>query len=246
MTENEQCLNASKTHFLIAGTNQRLQKINQEDKSQVSMDGHVLVESEDMKETLLGVTIQSDLKWAGHIGKLQKKLKERLSGLSQTRRYVCQEFRKILAEGLFMSVLTYCIPVWGGTDKGHLRELQILQNRAAEIVLNLPTRSHRNMMFDALNWLTVNQLITYHSVVTVYKIRKANEPEYLFNLLGNDNFRGQIIVPMSQLSLCKRSFCFRAAESWNIVPESIRSIQTLVSFKRELKKWIRLKIQRFL
>ena len=145
-----------------------------------------------------------------------------------------------------MSVLTYCIPVWCGTDKGHLRELQILQNRAAEIVVNLPTRSHRNMMFDALNWLTVNQLITYHSVVTVYKIRKANEPEYLFNLLGKDNFRGQIIVPMSQLSLCKRSFCFRAAESWNIVPESIRSIQTLVSFKRELKKWIRLKIQRFL
>ena len=87
-----------------------------------------------------------------------------------------------------MSVLTYCIPVWGGTDKGHLRELQILQNRAAEIVLNLPTRSHRNMMFDALNWLTVNQLITYHSVVTVCKIRKANEAEYLFNLLGNDNF----------------------------------------------------------
>ena len=75
MTENEQCLNASKTHFLIAGTNQRLQKINQEDKSQVSMDGHVLVESEDMKETLLGVTIQPDLKWAGHIGQLQKKVK---------------------------------------------------------------------------------------------------------------------------------------------------------------------------
>ena len=64
MTENEQCLNASKTHFLIAGTNQRLKKINQEDKSQVSMDGHVLVESECMKDTLLDVTIQSDLKWA--------------------------------------------------------------------------------------------------------------------------------------------------------------------------------------
>ena len=99
------------------------------------------------------------------------------------------------------------------------------------------------MMFAALNWLTVNQLVTYHSLIAVYKIRKSNEPEYLFNLLSNDNFQGQIVVLSSQLSLCKRSFCFRVAKSWNI-PESIRSIQTLVSFKRELETW--LKIQRFL
>ena len=81
------------------------------------MDGHLLVESEDMKETLLGVTIQSNLKWAGHIGQLQKKLKDRLSGLNHTRRYASFEFRKILSEGLFMSVLTYCISLWGGMTR---------------------------------------------------------------------------------------------------------------------------------
>ena len=29
------------------------------------------------------------------------------------------------------------MPVWGGTDKGHIQDLQVLQNRVAEIVLNL-------------------------------------------------------------------------------------------------------------
>ena len=46
-----------KTHFMIVGTRQRLNRINQDDRSKVSMDGHVLMESEGKKENLLGVTI---------------------------------------------------------------------------------------------------------------------------------------------------------------------------------------------
>ena len=97
--------------------------------------------------------------------------------------------------------------MWRGTDKGHVQEIQVLQNRVAEIVLNLPLRSHRNMMYDKLEWITVNQLISYHSLLAVYKIRQPNEPEYLADFLRNDNFRGQIIVPLTNLTLCQRSFC---------------------------------------
>ena len=57
MKENEQCHNADKTHFMIVLTRQRLSKINQDDRSKVSMDGHVLMEPEGKKENLLGVTI---------------------------------------------------------------------------------------------------------------------------------------------------------------------------------------------
>ena len=140
MKENEQCLNADKTNFMIVGMRKRLSKINQDDRSKVSMDGHVLMESQGKIENLLGVSIQSDLKWNIHLDELQRKLKDRYHGLSQTRKFDSLGFRKILLEGPFTSVFNYCIPVWGGTDVGHLRELQILQNRAAEIVLNIPTR----------------------------------------------------------------------------------------------------------
>ena len=140
--------------------------------------------------------------------KLVRSMKQtRIFGLNQTRWFTNEKFRKILAEGLFTSVLTYCIPVWRGTDKGHVQEIQVLQNRVAEIVLNLPLRSHRNMMYDKLEWTTVNQLISYHSLLAVYKIRQPNEPEYLADFLRNDNFRGQIIVPLTNLTLCQRSFC---------------------------------------
>ena len=76
------------------------------------MDGHVLLESEEKEENVLGVTIQCNLKWDSHIKGLLNMLKDRLYGLSTARNYVSKSFRKVMVEGLFMSVMTYCVPVW--------------------------------------------------------------------------------------------------------------------------------------
>ena len=82
--------------------------------------------------------------------------------------------------------------------------------------------------------------------MAVSRIRKSNEPEYLASFLSNDNFRRKIIVPQTTLTLAKRSFCFRGAEDWNIVPEEIRSLEKIDCFKRELKKWTLINVDRFL
>ena len=120
-----------------------------------------------------------------------------------------------------------------------------MQNRAAQIVLNLPPRSHRNTMFTRLGWLTVRQLIFFHSVLTVYKIRKFKEPEYLASFLCQDNFRKNVIIPHTTLTLAKKSFCYRGAEAWNIVPERIRGLEKIESFKKEVKKWTKENVTRF-
>ena len=94
--------------------------------------------------------------------------------------------------------------------------------------------------------MTKTQLVTYHSVIGVYKIRKSGEPEYLAEILLPDNIRRNIIIPVTELTLAKNSFCYREAESWNIIPEAKRSIAKIASFKREVRKWIKMRIPRFL
>ena len=47
---------------------------------------------------------------------------------------VPHHLRKTITEGLFSSVLAYCLPLFGGMGLGHLKELQIMQNKAARIV----------------------------------------------------------------------------------------------------------------
>ena len=46
------------------------------------------------------------------------------------------------------------------------------------------------MMYDKLDWMSVNQLIFYHTVMTVFRIRQTSEPEYLAERMGYDNFSG--------------------------------------------------------
>lgn len=105
-----------------------------------------------------------------------------------------------MSDGIFNSVLIYCIPLWGHCDKGDIRSLQVLQNMAARHVLKMPPRCHRDYLFDELGWLTVHQLSIYHSILNVFKIRIHREPKYLFEQLSHDNLRGRIIVPNVRLS----------------------------------------------
>ena len=70
--------------------------------------------------------------------------------------------------------------------------LQVLQNKAAQIVTKSPPRAVRNVMYEKLGWLSVNQLIAYHTLIQVYKIRTSSEPEYLSEVLKNDNRNGKI------------------------------------------------------
>ena len=61
------------------------------------------------------------------------------------------QLMKVVSEGLFNSVLCYCLPLFGGCDISEVKSLQVLQNKAAQIVTRLPPRSVRNLMFDQLD-----------------------------------------------------------------------------------------------
>ena len=243
MAENMLQLNADKTHILTLGTKERLAIPG--NKVTVSMDGIQLVEDDQQSETLLGITIDADLKWHGQVRSLQKKLKTRLAGLAHVRYALPYHLRKVVCEGVFNSVLGYCLPLFGGCDTGELQDLQVLQNRAAQFVTKSPPRSPRAPMYDRLGWLTVQQLIVYHTLLAVYRVRATGEPEYLADSLCCDNRNGHIIVKPTRLTLLQRSFKFRGAIHWNELPQEIRKTRTIGSFKPAVREWILNHVRRF-
>ena len=121
-----------------------------------------------------------------------------------------------------------------------------MQNKAARIVTHLPLQgTSRNLLYDKVEWMTITQLIEYHTLIAMYKIKKYHEPEYLFNLASNENIRGNINIPPNALTLFKKSFCYRGHEAFNKLPQTIKESPNLFSFKREAKKWINSNIRRF-
>ena len=244
MAENKLKLNADKTHVMTLGTMERLRMPG--NQVSVWMDGFHLEESQEKCETLLGCQISANLKWHDQVQELLKKLKNRLTGLAHIRFVLPYHYRKIVSEGLFNSILGYCLPLFGACDMGELRDLQVLQNKAAQLVTQSPGRAVRNPMYDKLGWLTVNQVVRYHSLLAVYRIRMSKEPEYLAASLCNDNRNGKIIVQNTKLTLAQKSFKVRGACHWNALPAGIRSIQEIGAYKKEVKTWIKQHVSRFL
>ena len=242
MKANRFKLNADKTHFMVAGTSARLQ--NMDDKLVVEMDGISLKESEEKCEVLLGVNIKSDLKWSLQVKELTTKLKTRIAGLEKLRYVMSGSCKNNIVQGVFNSVLCYCLPLFGGTNQAELNQLQVQQNRAARILLNYPPRNTRNLMFERLGWLSVKQLIAYHTLIAVYRIRTSREPEYLSDMLLRENYRGKIVIN-NKLSLYRNSFVFRGADLWNKLPSSLRTIQKISSFKKGIKVWVVENVARF-
>ena len=101
-------------------------------------------------------------------------------------------------------------------------------------------------MFSRLKWLTVNKLIVYHTLLTVYKIRDSGEPEYLARFLNQDNRSGHIILPNTKLSLFMKSFVWRGAATWNQLSPELRKLPKIRHFKRAAKDWVLANIAPFL
>ena len=210
MRSNKLKLNPGKTHIMTVGTRERIR--NLPEKVKVEMDSILLVEGEESSELLLGCHIQANLKWNNQVYSVLDKLRKRLVGLAKLK-FICPfPLRKTITEGIFNSILVYCLPLYGGLDSGDLKDLQVLQNKAAQIVTWSPPRASRAPMYDRLGWLTVNQLIFYHSVIAVFKIRSSREPEQLSSILCRDSRNSRIIIPNLELSVVQKSFTIKEVQ----------------------------------
>ena len=119
--------------------------------------------------------------WSSAHGKssLLSCLNSRINGLANVCQYSSFRNRKMVANGLFMSYLTYLIPLYGGCPEYLLSALQILQNRAARLATKSSWYTASAQMLQHLGWLSVRQMIVFHSLVLVFKTRMNQKPVYL-------------------------------------------------------------------
>ena len=248
MANNRLKLNDEKTHLLIMSTRQKLRLTNI--KVEISTKNEVIKPIES--EKLLGIIIQNDLKWSGYIQNHEKsllrQLNTRLNALKMIGNVASFKVRLMVANGIFCSKLIFQICLWGGTEEFLLNSLQIVQNKAARFVSNRGVYSSGVEVLKECGWLSIRQLVFYHSVISIYKTLQTSFPKYIFNKLArefpyNTRLAQSESVRMgsafqSRLELTEKSFLNRATISFNKLPTEIRQIRKLESFKTQLKKWV--------
>ena len=155
--------------------------------------------------------------------------------------------RKMIANGIFLSKLTYLMPLWGGCSKELVKTLQTIQNKAARAITKLDWNTPTAVHLKQCGWLNVQQLIVYHSVLLVYKVLKTKSPKYLYDMFSTpynyktrqadeDKIRHEQKL---KRDLAADGFRWRAAGQFNQLPLNIRNLASYPKFKISAKNWIR-------
>ena len=169
--------------------------------------------------------IQDDLKWSNYIQNDDKSLIKQLT-----------------------SKLIFQISLWGGAEGYLLDALQKVQNKAARLVTRRGKYTPVVELLRHCGWLSVRQLAFYHSIIQVYKSKQTTYPKYIHSKLAadfpyNTRLADSKAVRMgaefkSKLEITEKSFMPRATVNYNLLPTSIRQIETVEAFKEKLKAWV--------
>ena len=260
MDNNKLKLNSDKTHLMILTSD--INHRNHDNYGITLNTGNEIILPQE-SEMLLGGIVSNDLKWKVHIlngikatetssakKSLISQLTTRLNALRKVSTFSSFKVRKMIGNGIFMSKIVYLIQLWGGCSNFLLKILQKLQNKAARIITKSDWNTKIEILLNQCGWLSIRQLVSYHSLLQVYKTKQNQKPEYFYKKFSKNfpyrtRFATGSRIKQDELvnsELGKSNFTYRAVFEWNELPTEIRQIPKLGKFKKELKQWIRIKV----
>ena len=132
-----------------------------------------------------------------------------------------------------------------------LRALQQIHNKLLRLLLGHGYETPTLQLLEESNMLSVNQLIAYSVITTLFKIKQSKEPLYLANRLGfinNSNTRGRSCDRQHDINIdfrlatSREGFMYQAGKCWNSLPLDLKLEIRGKVFKTRLHEWIKLNI----
>ena len=122
-----------------------------------------------------------------------------------------------------------------------IEKLQIMQNKPMRFILRKPYDTHIKDMLINLHWLSIKQLIFFHSMKFIYKIKIGQLPDYLrncvkFNYEIHDRAirsKNSFKLPLNRTESEKNSLFYKDLKCFNELPVDLIN-SNYGTFKRKL------------
>ena len=237
---NRLMLNVSKSHSMLICNHQKRIHLSEIDLNIMMLNNEIQT-VDSIK--LLGVYVDHNLRWQNHINSIQKRLVSLIGLLYRIRPFLDKASMLLFYNAYVLPVLDYCISIWGHSAEIHMHKLQILQNRAASIILNANWYTSSEILLKELNWMSVKQRLFYCTSVLMYDVINETAPDSLRVFRQRDctyglRFSQNLVIPSARVDMYKSSFSFYGAKCWNTIPDYIKESQTKQLFKMALMKHI--------
>ena len=189
----------------------------------------------------LGVWVDEGLKWAGHIGKVKKKVARLLGVLGRASAVLGGGSLLSLYNGLVLPHLQYCLMVWGdfvadgnGVTAGPLLRYQ---KRFAGLVSEMDGRYHADPLLAEHGMLKVGDLYRQQLRVHAWRFWNGRLPANQAAMLSRvgdvhghatRSARAGLYVSTRD----HRSVGYRVPAEWGSLTEAQRGVASLGAFKR--------------
>ena len=227
-TSNRLTVNLNKTYFMLF-TNKSTETL-----PNLSYSDHVINRTKQHK--LLGVIFDENMSFKPHINELCIKLSRIVSLLYQIKDLMPKNILTILYNAHVLPHLQYCSPIWCNTYPTHLLPLFLLQKKIIRIVTNSGYFDHTQPLFKSMNILKLFDINKLQTAVYMHKLVSTTNP---LHLLPQHNYPTRtcehLRVPQHNLTVFQHSLAYSGPKLWNNIPDSIKNLPTLTSFKDNTK-----------
>ena len=240
MNNNKLKLNDNKTEIMVCSTT----------SSQVYVDfDHLTLDDTDIpisqKAKNLGVILDNNISMEFQINNIVKQMNFEIHRISRLKPYLSLNSLKQVVSALILSRLDYCNSLLAGLPNYQLDKLQRVQNHAARLVLGRKYSDHATDMLIELHWLPVRARIEYKlATICFTTLRFSQSPAYLQDLLHvyqpSRTLRSQdsitLTIPKTKLkTFGDRAFAHSGPTVWNSLPNSLKNLTCVDTFKKMLK-----------
>ena len=169
--------------------------------------------------------------WNKHIDEQNQKISNNIALLRGAKSFVPEHILNKMYNAFVIPNFYYCSTVWNDGYKIKLTKLSKLQKKAARVITAASYDVRSNEIFRKLDWMPpIHKSLSIRENIVSFKALTANSPNYLtemFNFCSNEtyNLRSnffQLSLEKPNTNFLKKSFSYRAAKSWNSLPDNIR------------------------
>ena len=228
-------LNEDKCHLLVPG--------NLSEHFWVKVGNEKIWESSH--EKLLGLTIDKKLKFTEHLRNICKKASGKVSALARMVKLIPFHKKRILMNAFIKSQFSYCPLIWMFCTAYMNRKINHIHERALRLVYGDYITSFSELL-KRDNSVTIHQENIRKVAIEMYKVKNNISPQFVHSI-----FQSQGIIHNTRSNACfyrpnvesvyKGDLSLRSFGPivWNqMLPEHLKNISSLTSFKENVKKWV--------
>ena len=229
---NEMKSNSDKCHMIVAENEHRPPYIS--NSFIYLVDEKVFLQNEKVVK-LLGGWIDDKMIFDQHIKMVLKKGNQKLHGLMRVAKYTTEEKLRILMKTFIESQFKYCPLVW----MFHSRQIRDRINRLHERALRVVYKDE-NLTFEQLlekdNSFSTHDRNLQRLALLMFKVKNKLCPTPIQEMFKFEN--GHWILPKIRTEhMGRETLRYSGPITWNLLPDEIKSAETLKSFEDKIKSW---------